>query len=262
MTSAIERGIFLLVLFLVTVAMKMYYHSREYFQTIGPNQKWTDNIDLEYHDTIDNLLKSDTSNIMNSDFQVVVYGNSTSPSNQYILDVSVGSFVEVNSQNKGIWLAGKVIADHGDYTYDIQYVNPNAIFKLSTTDSVTVLSSITMAPKPMATPSVTTQPHTTLPPITVYDDLYSTPSSTVYDPTSFSIQYNSDGTINSIIEKNVNMDQIRTNVTIQYNSNLGFPTYYTPGSSNYGMSSYVPSYSDSVYLSKTFNFLPKSAYSL
>jgi len=47
------------------------------------------------------------------------------------------------------------------------------------------------------------------------------------------------------------VDPCGNKISIPYNPAQSLPIYYTPGTYKYGSSTYVPSYEDSVYLSKT-----------
>lgn len=60
---------------------------------------------------------------------------------------------------------------------------------------------------------------------------------------------------------NLDVQYHETAKTDVQNSKLTIPAVYYPVDSyKYGGKAYVPSYSDSVYLSHSFNFLPKSPY--
>jgi hypothetical protein len=251
-----------------------------------------DNVDLLFHDTVDVIQHEDDTN----EFQIMVYGKtyyitnydasyvSTSGPN-FVMDLSLGSSVEVNSQKKGVWMSGTILKDNGDGTFDIQYYNPDASFNTPLGDSFTPTPIMdtnpandnkgsknyvpmpTLFATPLNAPSLFldelyNQPvSTTAPPVPL--QLPSRPShSTNYDPAGYEIS-RTNGKITSIIERSVPLYDIRQLISIKYNNLSNFPTYNDPGYFKYnGGSTYVPSYSDSVYLSKTYNFLPKSAYAM
>jgi hypothetical protein len=259
--------------------------------------KALDNIDLEYHDDVENIRKSDHSNILDDSIQVMVYGkqyNYNKNANDTLnlaMDLTVGASLEVNSQGKGIWLAGTIAAVNSDGTYDIQYSNPDSTYtSLSqiptplNADTTNIDSQLAYQSKVNVNP---TPLMNTSSPVVFTDDLYKntiapllpapTYLSTIpkgnitspptrasilanYDPSLLSIQHDSNGNITSIIEKSVDISNLRQLVSIPYNKVIGFSTYNSPGYFAYGSTNYVPSYSDSVYLSRSLNFLPKSAY--
>lgn len=48
-------------------------------------------------------------------------------------------------------------------------------------------------------------------------------------------------------------DNNGNDINIQISNTLGNPLYYIPGTYKYGSANYIPSYEDSIYLSKTYN---------
>ena len=88
---------------------------------------------------------------------------------------------------------------------------------------------------------------------------------TNFDSNNYEVQYHDD--ISTIIADDPNykdnsykidtVDEDGNPATIILSSTMGNATYYTPGSFKYGAASYVPNYTDSILLSKTFNPKPK-----
>jgi hypothetical protein len=89
---------------------------------------------------------------------------------------------------------------------------------------------------------------------------------TNYESNNFDVQYHDD--IATIIEDDPNyqdnslkietVDETGEPATITLSSTMGNPTYYLPGEYIYGAASYIPTYTDSILLSKRFNPRPRS----
>jgi hypothetical protein len=95
-------------------------------------------------------------------------------------------------------------------------------------------------------------------------------NSSYYDSNNYDIQYHDDITVIASKPDAYGLPQGTTfaqdasgNLIAMLDPKLQkYSTYYPPGTySKYGTRNYVPSYEDSVYLSQTYNFLPKSLYS-
>jgi hypothetical protein len=261
MASFLERSIFLFFLLLSSIVIKIWYPSnhREGLAYIP------DNVELLYHDTYTPEF--------DSEIQIYSYGENNylnsyaikDASENTVLNLSVGNEIEANSQNKGFWMAGVIKTVNGDNTYDIKYNNPDHFFNSLSQIPTSNPSGQIPFDSNVISPSPTTVNNITGSPKLFLDDLYSTPTVTsqnksIYDLSKFNITYDSAGNVESIIEKSVNIKQIRQMVTLKYNKINVFPFYNKPGYFKYGSQNYIPSYSDSVYLSKTYNFAPKSAY--